>query len=304
MTEFCTELFCCIFIVPLLCVNALTQGDQRGVGQTRRDAEVSSEEAAFCLSCRWAAEEDWSQTRRPAAAGSRSTPHCGERLTDWWREKLHNTARKALMSLTLLPVYLCVQVLMNVEACVHVTLGFAVSTDWISCEYTVCKLSSSVHPPYPFTTPMLCSQRPLLGNLRLQCAELLEFHGISVRSPSAFHFLWVVDFPLFLPSEQEPGQLESAHHPFTAPLPEDTQLLYTEPHKVAVYIHSKSVPCCPFFIHYFGYLEIIIHHVRSLRAECSIIPRYVGSTTTWCWMVVRLEEAPSASTRPQNSFMF
>lgn len=74
--------------------------------------------------------------------------------------------------------------------------------------------------------------RPLLGNLRLQCAELLEFHGISVRDPSAFHFLWVVDFPLFLPSEQEPGQLESAHHPFTAPLPEDTQLLYTEPHKV------------------------------------------------------------------------
>uniref|UniRef100_A0A671VWB0 Aspartyl-tRNA synthetase 2, mitochondrial n=1 Tax=Sparus aurata TaxID=8175 RepID=A0A671VWB0_SPAAU len=74
--------------------------------------------------------------------------------------------------------------------------------------------------------------RQLLGNLRLQCAELLEFHGISVRDPSAFHFLWVVDFPLFLPSEQEPGQLESAHHPFTAPLPEDTQLLYTEPHKV------------------------------------------------------------------------
>uniref|UniRef100_A0A671VUL9 Aspartyl-tRNA synthetase 2, mitochondrial n=1 Tax=Sparus aurata TaxID=8175 RepID=A0A671VUL9_SPAAU len=89
----------------------------------------------------------------------------------------------------------------------------------------------SIHPTL-FTTPMLCSQRQLLGNLRLQCAELLEFHGISVRDPSAFHFLWVVDFPLFLPSEQEPGQLESAHHPFTAPLPEDTQLLYTEPHKV------------------------------------------------------------------------
>ncbi|KAM3605351.1 uncharacterized protein V6R79_024373 [Siganus canaliculatus] len=74
--------------------------------------------------------------------------------------------------------------------------------------------------------------RPLLGNLRLQCAELLESHGISVRDPSAFHFLWVVDFPLFLPKEDEPEQLESAHHPFTAPLPEDTQLLYTEPHKV------------------------------------------------------------------------
>ncbi|XP_068196498.1 aspartate--tRNA ligase, mitochondrial [Antennarius striatus] len=74
--------------------------------------------------------------------------------------------------------------------------------------------------------------RPLMGNLRLHCAELLESCGISVRCPSAFHFLWVVDFPLFLPKEEDPEQLESAHHPFTAPLPQDTQLLYTEPQKV------------------------------------------------------------------------
>ncbi|XP_074545720.1 aspartate--tRNA ligase, mitochondrial [Halichoeres trimaculatus] len=74
--------------------------------------------------------------------------------------------------------------------------------------------------------------RPLLGNLRLQCAQLLESRGVSVRDPSAFHFLWVVDFPLFLPREEDPEQLESAHHPFTAPLPEDAQLLYTEPLKV------------------------------------------------------------------------
>lgn len=74
--------------------------------------------------------------------------------------------------------------------------------------------------------------RPLLGNLRLQCAELLESYGVSIRDPSVFHFLWVVDFPLFLPKEDEPEKLESAHHPFTAPLPEDTQLLYTEPQKV------------------------------------------------------------------------
>ncbi|XP_061587053.1 aspartate--tRNA ligase, mitochondrial [Cololabis saira] len=74
--------------------------------------------------------------------------------------------------------------------------------------------------------------RPLLGNLRLQCAQLLESHGVPVRDPSAFHFLWIVDFPLFLPKEGEPAELESAHHPFTAALPEDTHLLYTEPHKV------------------------------------------------------------------------
>uniref|UniRef100_A0A8C7MQI9 Aspartyl-tRNA synthetase 2, mitochondrial n=1 Tax=Oncorhynchus kisutch TaxID=8019 RepID=A0A8C7MQI9_ONCKI len=75
-------------------------------------------------------------------------------------------------------------------------------------------------------------QRPLLGKLRLQCAELLESSGVAVRDPSAFHFLWVVDFPLFLPKEEDPDQLESAHHPFTAPLPEDAHLLYSLPHKV------------------------------------------------------------------------
>lgn len=73
--------------------------------------------------------------------------------------------------------------------------------------------------------------RPLLGHLRLECAKLLESRGVSVRDPSAFHFLWVVDFPLFLTKEDDPKELESAHHPFTAPVPEDTQLLYTDPHK-------------------------------------------------------------------------
>ncbi|XP_037537474.1 aspartate--tRNA ligase, mitochondrial [Nematolebias whitei] len=74
--------------------------------------------------------------------------------------------------------------------------------------------------------------RPLLGNLRLQSAQLLETRGHPLRDPSAFHFLWVVDFPLFLPKEENPEELESAHHPFTAPRPEDMELLLTEPHRV------------------------------------------------------------------------
>uniref|UniRef100_A0A671N1S7 Aspartate--tRNA ligase, mitochondrial-like n=1 Tax=Sinocyclocheilus anshuiensis TaxID=1608454 RepID=A0A671N1S7_9TELE len=75
-------------------------------------------------------------------------------------------------------------------------------------------------------------QRPLLGKLRLQCVELLESYGVPVRDPSVFHFLWVVDFPLFLPKEDNPEMLEAAHHPFTAPVPEDAHLLYTQPRKV------------------------------------------------------------------------
>uniref|UniRef100_A0A8C7IM61 Aspartyl-tRNA synthetase 2, mitochondrial n=1 Tax=Oncorhynchus kisutch TaxID=8019 RepID=A0A8C7IM61_ONCKI len=71
-------------------------------------------------------------------------------------------------------------------------------------------------------------QCPLLGKLRLQCAETLEGSSMAVGNPSAFHFLWVVDFPLFLPKEDDPEQLDSAHHPFTEPLPEDTHLLHSQ----------------------------------------------------------------------------
>lgn len=53
-----------------------------------------------------------------------------------------------------------------------------------------------------------------------------------LRDPAVFSFLWVVDFPLFLPKEENPRELESAHHPFTAPHPSDIHLLYTEPEKV------------------------------------------------------------------------
>ncbi|XP_004596358.2 aspartate--tRNA ligase, mitochondrial isoform X1 [Ochotona princeps] len=72
----------------------------------------------------------------------------------------------------------------------------------------------------------------VLGRLRLACADLLEARGVALRDPALFSFLWVVDFPLFLPKEENPRELESAHHPFTAPHPDDIHLLYTEPEKV------------------------------------------------------------------------
>uniref|UniRef100_A0A8C3XA96 Aspartyl-tRNA synthetase 2, mitochondrial n=1 Tax=Catagonus wagneri TaxID=51154 RepID=A0A8C3XA96_9CETA len=76
------------------------------------------------------------------------------------------------------------------------------------------------------------NQCSLLGKLRLECADLLEARGVVLRDPALFSFLWVVDFPLFLPKEENPQELESAHHPFTAPHPSDIHLLYTEPQKV------------------------------------------------------------------------
>lgn len=60
----------------------------------------------------------------------------------------------------------------------------------------------------------------------------METRGLALRDPALFSFLWVLDFPLFLAKEESPTELESAHHPFTAPHPGDIHLLYTEPEKV------------------------------------------------------------------------
>uniref|UniRef100_A0A8C4QJJ0 Aspartyl-tRNA synthetase 2, mitochondrial n=1 Tax=Eptatretus burgeri TaxID=7764 RepID=A0A8C4QJJ0_EPTBU len=70
-----------------------------------------------------------------------------------------------------------------------------------------------------------------LGKLRLECVQLLEKMGLSLRPCGLFQFLWVVDFPLFLPRKDNPTLLESAHHPFTAPHPDDAHLIYTQPQK-------------------------------------------------------------------------
>jgi len=50
---------------------------------------------------------------------------------------------------------------------------------------------------------------------------------LGLIDPNDYKFLWVVDFPLFVPDAD--GSITSAHHPFTAPLDEDTHLLETAP---------------------------------------------------------------------------
>ncbi len=68
--------------------------------------------------------------------------------------------------------------------------------------------------------------RKLLGALRL---ELGKKQGLRDKDKQAF--LWVLDFPLFLPGDK-PGELASAHHPFTAPHDEDLGLLDKHPLQV------------------------------------------------------------------------
>lgn len=71
--------------------------------------------------------------------------------------------------------------------------------------------------------PKVCEA---LGQVRLACANKLQ-----LRNPHVFAFAWIYDFPLFEWSEQE-QRLNSAHHPFTSPKLEDTDLLDSKPERV------------------------------------------------------------------------
>ncbi len=65
----------------------------------------------------------------------------------------------------------------------------------------------------------------VLGRLRLLAGELA-----GVIPADAYAFTWVTEFPLFERTEE--GALQSMHHPFTSPHPEDLALLDTDPARV------------------------------------------------------------------------
>lgn len=71
----------------------------------------------------------------------------------------------------------------------------------------------------------------ILGRLRLEAAQLLIRRERMSLRPDQWNFLWVVDFPLMVPDEEQ-GRYVSAHHPFTAPVDEDVPLLKTDPKAV------------------------------------------------------------------------
>jgi aspartyl-tRNA synthetase len=64
------------------------------------------------------------------------------------------------------------------------------------------------------------------GKMRLEIGD-----RCGLRDPSRFAFAWVTDFPLF-EIDEETGQPAPAHHPFTAPGPDQWDLIDSEPLKM------------------------------------------------------------------------
>ncbi|XP_076237922.1 aspartyl-tRNA synthetase, mitochondrial [Calliopsis andreniformis] len=70
----------------------------------------------------------------------------------------------------------------------------------------------------------------LLGRIRNEFANILERKGQTVRSLGN-ELVWITDFPLFSFDEAK-NKLETMHHPFTQPHPDDLQYLSKDPLKV------------------------------------------------------------------------
>lgn len=72
-----------------------------------------------------------------------------------------------------------------------------------------------------------------LHKTRKQLNELRLLMGseLGLRDPFNYKPLWVLDFPL-LEHDEESGRWHAMHHPFTSPLPQDVELMHTDPGKV------------------------------------------------------------------------
>ncbi len=65
-----------------------------------------------------------------------------------------------------------------------------------------------------------------LGALRLELSRMLE-----LTKADDFAFLWITEFPM-LEWDEEENRFVAVHHPFTAPMDEDLELIDTDPGKV------------------------------------------------------------------------
>ena len=67
-----------------------------------------------------------------------------------------------------------------------------------------------------------------MGKFRNHCVDSLVENSLIIPE-QAYELLWIYDFPLFL---VEDGKLVCGHHPFTAPIENHLELIYSSPEKV------------------------------------------------------------------------
>ncbi|MBA7503508.1 Aspartate--tRNA(Asp/Asn) ligase [subsurface metagenome] len=78
---------------------------------------------------------------------------------------------------------------------------------------------------------LIVAAKPKLVNAVLDELRREMGHRLKLAQPNVLAFAFIVDFPL-LERNEETGQWEPMHHPFTAPRDEDAPLLDTAPEKV------------------------------------------------------------------------
>ena len=117
-----------------------------------------------------------------------------------------------------------------------------------------------------------------LGDLRREIHLAAIMKGIKNPPTEKHCFLWVVDFPLFMPvSEAEPGQggaagIRSTHHPFTAPKDDNLAPLFRNPLAAVgdhydLVINGVEIGGGSRRIHNAGVQELILRDVLKMKPE-------------------------------------
>ncbi len=84
----------------------------------------------------------------------------------------------------------------------------------------------------------------ILGGLRLHCAKMMKNRGRLSIPDDQYNFLWVEDFPLFsFEKDESTGaeKLVTTHHPFTAPHPDDVEILLNSSSKDEEYSKVRGL---------------------------------------------------------------
>ncbi|XP_045446513.1 aspartate--tRNA ligase, mitochondrial [Melitaea cinxia] len=119
-----------------------------------------------------------------------------------------------------------------------------------------------------------------LGDIRELLAPLLKSKNI-LKCRNSVEPLWVVDFPLFVKGE---NGLETCHHPFTAPHPEDLHLLDSDPLRVRslaydIVLNGNEVGGGSVRIHNAELQEKIL---QMLNIETSNLHHFINALKSGC----------------------